>query len=258
MSSDSESVEFIQTPAIRSVTAIRFTNVTKTYHLYTSEQARLLSVFWSRVPSETVTANDNLSFEINRGESVALIGRNGAGKSTALRIMTGVTIPDSGTVEVYGRVSALLDLSAGFDAQLTGRDNLRLRARLWGLNQSEIDARMDDIVEFAELDQYIDQPLRTYSAGMRSRLGFAFASSLDPDILILDEVLAVGDREFHTKSLARMREILARRNITLLFVTHSLASAKEFCERGIVFDHGSIWFDGPVSDAIAFYQGMTT
>ena len=253
----SESVEFIQTPAIRSVTAIRFTNVTKTYQLYKSEQSRLLSVFWPWVPSETVTANKNLSFEIDRGESVALIGRNGAGKSTALRIITGVTIPDSGTVEVYGRVSALLDLSAGFDSQLTGRDNLKLRARLWGLSQAEVNERMDEIVDFAELNQYIDQPLRTYSAGMRSRLGFSFASSLDPDILILDEVLAVGDREFHAKSLSRMKEILAKRNITLLFVTHSLASAKEFCERGIVFDRGSIWYDGPVDKAISFYQGMT-
>jgi len=253
----SETVEFIQTPAVRSVTAIRFTNVTKTYQLYTSEQARLLSVFWPRVPSVTVTANKNISFEIDRGESVALIGRNGAGKSTTLKIITGVTIPDSGTVEVYGRVSALLDLSAGFDPQLSGRDNLKLRARVWGLSQAEIDARMDEIVDFAELNQYIDQPLRTYSSGMRSRLGFSFASSLDPDILILDEVFAVGDREFHEKSLARMKEILARRNITLLFVTHSLGSAKEFCERGIVYDHGSIWFDGPVAKAISFYQGMT-
>jgi len=254
----SDSVEYIQTPAIRSFTAIRFSNVTKTYRLYKSDQARLLSVFLPRIPSETVTANRSLNFEIQRGESVAFLGRNGAGKTTTLKIITGVTIPDSGTVEVYGRVSALLDLSAGFDPQLTGRDNLRLRGRLWGLTQAEIDARMNDIVEFAELNQYIDQPLRTYSSGMRSRLGFSFASSLDPDILILDEVLAVGDLEFHKKSLARMKEILAKHNLTLLFVTHSLPAAKEFCERGIVFDHGSIWFDGPVSDAIDFYQGMTT
>jgi len=253
----SESVEFIHTPATRSLTAIKFTNVTKTYRLYKSDQARLLSVFWPRVHSETVTANNNVSFKIQRGESVALIGRNGAGKSTTLKIITGVTIPDSGTVEVYGRVSALLDLSAGFDAQLTGRDNLRLRARLWGLTPAEIEDRMDDIVEFAELDQYIDQPLRTYSSGMRSRLGFSFASSLDPDILILDEVLAVGDREFHVKSLERMKEILAKHNITLLFVTHSIDSARQFCERGIVMQHGAIWFDGPIENAIAFYQGMT-
>ena len=253
----SDSAEYIQTPASRSLTAIKFTDVTKTYHLYKSDQARLLSVFWPRVSSETVTANDDLNFEIQRGESVALLGRNGAGKSTALKIITGVTIPDSGKVEVYGRVSALLDLSAGFDPQLTGRDNLRLRARLWGLTPAEIDAQMDDIVEFAELNRYIDQPLRTYSSGMRSRLGFSFASSLDPDILILDEVLAVGDREFHAKSLARMKEILAKQNLTLLFVTHSLPSAKEFCKRGIVFNRGSIWFDGPIDDAISYYQKMT-
>jgi len=253
----SDSATYLATPATRSFTAIKFTNVTKTYQLYKSDQARLLSVFWPKVPAQTVLANDDISFEIQRGESVALIGRNGAGKSTTLKIITGVTVPDSGTVEVYGRVSALLDLSAGFDPQLTGRDNLKLRARLWGLSQSEIDARMSDIIEFAELGQYIDQPLRTYSSGMKSRLGFSFASSLDPDILILDEVLSVGDREFRKKSLAKMKEILAKHNLTLLFVTHSLSSAKQFCERGIVMQHGSIWFDGPIKDAISFYDGMT-
>lgn len=253
----SDTVEFIKTPATRSVVAIKFTHVTKTYQLYSSEQARLLSVLWPGVPSKTVTANNNLSFEIERGESVALLGRNGAGKSTTLKIITGVTVPDSGTVEVYGRVSALLDLSAGFDPQLTGRENLEIRARLWGMSQAEINAQMDDIVEFSELDQYIDQPLRTYSTGMKSRLGFSFASSLDPDILILDEVLSVGDREFRKKSLARMKEILGRSNLTLLFVTHSLTSAKQFCKRGIVYDHGTIWFDGPINDAISFYQGIT-
>jgi len=253
----SESVEYIVTPATRSVVAIKFTDVTKTYRLYKSDQARLLSVFLPWIKAKVVTANNDLSFEIRRGESVALLGRNGAGKSTALKIITGVTIPDSGKVEVYGRVSALLDLSAGFDAQLTGRDNLRLRARLWGMTPSEIEEKMDEIVEFAELNQYIDQPLRTYSAGMKARLGFSFASSLDPDILILDEVMAVGDREFHAKSLKKMKEILAMRNITLLFVTHSLPSAKEFCQRGIVFDHGAVQYDGSINDAITFYEGMT-
>jgi len=225
--------------------------------LYSSEQKRLLSAFLPKVSFKTVKANNDLSFMVRRGESVALIGRNGAGKSTALKIITGVTAPESGLVEIHGRVSALLDLSAGFDAQLTGRQNLRLRGRLWGLSQTEIDQRMDDIVEFAELGPYIDQPLRTYSSGMRARLGFAFASSLDPDILILDEVLSVGDRAFHKKSLARMREILVKHNLTLLFVTHSLGSAKQFCDRGLVIEQGSLMYDGPIDDAIAFYENMT-
>jgi len=225
--------------------------------LYKSEQKRLLSAFTRRVSFKTVTANNDLSFNIQRGESVALIGRNGAGKSTALKIITGVTTPTAGLVEIHGRVSALLDLSSGFDVQLTGRQNLHLRARLWGLTQAEIDGKIDDIVEFAELGSYIDQPLRTYSTGMRSRLGFAFASSLDPDILILDEVLSVGDRSFHKKSLDKMKVILAKRNLTLLFVTHSLSSAKQFCERGIVLEHGSRMFDGPIDKAVTFYENMT-
>ncbi|MDR0784156.1 MAG: ABC transporter ATP-binding protein [Propionibacteriaceae bacterium] len=254
MSSD---ISVIQTTASRSFVAVRFRDVTKTFRLYQSNKQRLRAAFSRRVAYKTVTAVNDLSFTINRGESVALIGRNGAGKTTALKIITGVTTPDSGLVEIHGRVSALLGLSAGFDSRLTGRENLQLRGRLWGLSSTEINEKMDAIVEFAELGSYIDQPIRTYSSGMRARLGFAFASSLDPDILILDEVLSVGDRSFHRKSLAKMKEILAKHNLTLLFVTHSFSSAKQFCERGIVIDAGTLLFDGPIEEAIAFYEEMT-
>jgi teichoic acid transport system ATP-binding protein len=185
---------------------------------------------------------------------VALLGANGAGKSTALKIIAGVTRPDRGIVEVNGRVSALLDLSAGFDPNLTGRENLKLRAQVWGIAASRLETLLPSIIEFAELGTFIDQPIKTYSSGMRARLGFAFASSLRPDILILDEVLSVGDRHFSQKSLERTKDIMSRIHTTVLFVTHSLGSAQKFCQRGIVINHGHADFDGPIDEAIAFYK----
>jgi len=237
--------------------AVRFSHVTKTYRLYKNDRTRLLAALWPKTRAETIQANSDLSFTIQRGESVAFLGANGAGKSTALKIATGVCTPTSGTVEVHGRISALLDLSAGFDPQLTGIENLILRGRLWGLSSSEISALLPEITEFAEIGQFVDQPMRTYSTGMRTRLGFAFASALRPDILILDEVLAVGDRRFSAKSLQRMQEIMSGDNVTLLFVTHSLSDAAKFCKRAIVIDHGHLTFDGSVDEGVEFYTSST-
>lgn len=253
----SSNVQFIETKAMRSIVAVRFKNVSKTYRLYKNERARLKAAFWPKTKHDVVQANNDLSFVIKRGESVAFLGSNGAGKSTALKIITGVTTPTSGTVEVHGRVSALLDLSAGFDQQLTGRENLILRARLWGLSPSEITDLLPQIADFAEIGKFIDQPMRTYSNGMKARLGFAFASSLKPDILILDEVLSVGDRLFGQKSLARMQEIMTTEGVTLLFVTHSLSAAEKFCKRALVIDHGTLQFDGPIDKGISFYKKNT-
>jgi teichoic acid transport system ATP-binding protein len=247
---------FTQTRASRSLVAVDFQHVTKTYRLYRSPRDHLRSLIWP-VPHQMVHANRDLSFTINHGESVALLGRNGAGKSTALKIITGVTTPNTGEVAVHGRVSALLDIGAGFDDQLTGRANLIMRGRLWGLSQRQIVARLDDIIDFADIGPYIDQPMRTYSSGMRARLGFSFSASLNPDILILDEVMSVGDREFAAKSSARMREIIAREGLTLLFVTHSLETAAQFCHRAIVIDHGSAHFDGPIEAGLDFYRRLS-
>lgn len=253
----SSSAQYIETKATRSLIAVRFRHVTKSYHLYKNERARLGAVFLPHIKCEIINANNDLSFTIRRGESVAFLGSNGAGKSTALKIITGVTTPTTGTVEVHGRVSALLDLSAGFDQTLTGRENLILRGRLWGFSSTEISELLPEVADFAEVGRFIDQPMRTYSAGMKARLGFAFASSLKPDILILDEVLAVGDRRFSQKSLARMQEIISRDNVTLLFVTHSLGDAEKFCQRALVIDHGTLQFDGPVGKGIAYYKKST-
>lgn len=236
---------------------IRFDDVTKTYNLYKNDRGRFLGIFNFKKRGTflgSVNASDHLSFEIKKGEAVAFLGRNGAGKSTALKMVTGVTFPTSGTIEVNGRVSALLELSAGFDAQLTGRENIYLRGQILGMSKSEIAAIEEDVVEFADIGMYIDQPMRTYSSGMKARLGFALAVASQPEILVVDEALSVGDRSFRNKCIERIREIMMDENVTVLFVTHTSATAKEFCSRGIVLDHGTKVYDGDIDAATEYYK----
>lgn len=235
--------------------AIRFEHVTKEYKLYKNDKDRLLAAFVPNVPCKDVRANNDLSFTIRRGEAVAFLGNNGAGKSTALKIITGVCHPTYGKVAVHGRVSALLELSAGFDPQLSGRENIAFRGQLWGLSAEDLAVLEPKIIDFAELGDYIDQPMRTYSSGMKSRLGFAFASSIKPDILVVDEALSVGDRRFAKKCLERVHEIMSDSRVTVLFVTHSSTSAKEFCKRGIVLEKGHNAYEGDIKDAVAFHEG---
>lgn len=237
--------------------AIEFDDVTKTYSLFKNDKQRFLSIFWSKKRRESipkVNANNHLSFKINKGEAVAFLGHNGAGKSTALKMVTGVTYPTTGSITVNGHVSALLELTAGFDASLTGRENIQLRGQALGMSQEEIDRIEPKVVDFADLGVYIDQPVRSYSSGMKSRLGFGFAVSSDPEILVVDEALSVGDKKFKQKCYARVREIMEDENVTVLFVTHASGAAKEFCTRGIVLDHGTKVFDGPIDEAIRFYD----
>ncbi len=239
--------------------AIKFDHVTKRYRLYENEQQRLASIFWARKKRKEITticANDDLSFEIKRGEAVAFLGANGAGKSTALKMVTGVSYPSKGTVTVNGRVSALLELTAGFDSKMTGRENIYLRGQALGFSMDELKAMEQRVVDFADIGVYIDQPVRMYSSGMRARLGFGFAVASNPEILVVDEALSVGDRAFRKKCNARVREIMEDENVTVLFVTHSSKSAREFCTRGIVLEHGKKKFDGPIQEAIAFYDNM--
>lgn len=239
--------------------AVKFENVTKTYKLFKNDKERFFSIFWGKKKRESVTtvnANNNLSFEIKRGEAVAFLGHNGAGKSTALKMVTGVAFPTEGKVTVSGHVSALLELTAGFDNQLTGRENISLRGQALGLTEEEIKELEPKVVEFADLGPYIDQPVRTYSSGMKSRLGFGFAVSSDPEILVVDEALSVGDKKFKEKCYARVREIMEDDTVTVLFVTHASNAAKEFCTRGIVLDHGTKVFDGDIVEAIKYYEDI--
>lgn len=233
---------------------VRFQNVTKMYKLYKSDRARFRGLFDKRVKYKENKAVNNLSFEVRKGESLALLGRNGAGKSTILKMITGVTFPTEGEIEVKGKVCALLELGAGFDLESSGRDNIRFKCSLMGMTDEEIDAVQDDIIEFADVGDYIDQPLRSYSSGMKARLGFAINANAQPDILIVDEALSVGDKSFQQKCKKKVAEIMADEDVTLLFVTHSLTTARDFCSRGIVLEKGKKLFEGDIDEAIEFYD----
>ena len=197
-----------------------------------------------------------MTFDIKRGESVAIFGKNGAGKSTILKMITGVAFQTTGEIEVNGRVSALLELTAGFDPEFTGRENIYLKGQILGLNDSEIKKIENKIVNFAELEEYIDQPVRTYSSGMKARLGFSINVNIEPEILIVDEALSVGDEQFKNKCITKINKLIKKENVTLLFVTHSTATATEFCKRGLIMKKGKLIFDGDIKDAEAKYKDM--
>ncbi|MBR5977133.1 MAG: ABC transporter ATP-binding protein [Clostridia bacterium] len=235
---------------------IEFKNVTKKYKLYSGNRQRLAAIFSSRVKVKTKEAVKGVSFTVDRGESVALLGKNGAGKSTILKMITEVCFPTEGEIIVNGRVSALLELTAGFDPELTGRENIYLRGTTMGLDKEEIKALEPGIIEFADIGEYVDQPVRAYSSGMKSRLGFAINANIKPEILIVDEALSVGDATFRKKCLDKVNQLIEDENVTLLLVTHSTTMAEQFCKRGMVLDGGKIIFDGDVKDAISKYDDI--
>lgn len=236
---------------------IKFKNVTKRYKLYKNDKKRFMAVFSKKVSYKPKLAVNNVSFQVKRGEAVAIFGKNGAGKSTILKMITGVTYPSEGEISVDGRVSALLELTSGFDPEMTGRENIYLKGQLCGLRNSEIKEIEQTIVDFAEIDEYIDQPVRSYSSGMKARLGFAVNVNISPEILIVDEALSVGDRAFREKCLAKVNELIENDNVTLLFVTHSTGTARQFCKRGIVMVKGKMVFDGDIDEAIDKYEGRS-
>lgn len=233
---------------------IKFDHATKMYKLFKNDKKRLLYTFCKKIKYKEKKAVNNVSFEIRRGESVALFGRNGAGKSTILKMITGVCFATKGQVIVKGRVSALLELTSGFDPEFTGRENIYLKGQLLGLKDKEIQELEQEIIDFAEIEEYIDQPVRTYSSGMKARLGFSINVNIRPEILIIDEALSVGDEEFKRKCVKKVNEIVSNENVTLLFVTHATGVAKEFCQRGMVMEKGAVTFDGDINEAISVYN----
>ena len=233
---------------------INFNKVTKTYKLYKDDKKRLLGLIFKNIKCKENKAVNNVSFVVKKGESVALFGKNGAGKSTILKLITEVTYPTEGTIEVNGRVSALLELTSGFDPEFTGRENIYLKGQILGLANDEIKKLEPKIIEFAELDDYIDQPVRTYSSGMKARLGFSINVNIEPEILIVDEALSVGDEEFRRKCIKKINELLEQDNVTLLFVTHATRTAKDFCKRGMVMQKGKVVFDGDIETAMNVYN----
>ena len=232
---------------------ITFKNVSKTYILYKNDQARFKALFIKPKNPKTNKALNNVSFEINRGESVGIVGDNGAGKSTLLKMITGVAFPDEGEIIVNGKVAALLELTAGFSMEMTGRENIYLKGYILGLEDDYIKTIEDNIIEFAELGDYIDQPVRTYSSGMKMRLGFAINVNIEPDVLVVDEALAVGDASFKKKCKNKIKEIIAA-GTTVLYVSHSAASVKEICPRSIFLKKGTIIFDGPTEETLKVYE----
>ena len=224
--------------------AIELTDVSKIYRRYSGKQFSTLksallqrSIVRDLRPSEVFPALSDVSFSVPKGCTYGVIGRNGSGKSTALKLVAGITKPTSGTVRVVGRISALIELGAGFHPEISGRENVYINGIMLGLTRKEVQARFDDIVDFAELREFIDAPVKTYSSGMYMRLGFAVAIHVDPDVLLVDEVLAVGDEGFTHKCLDKFAE-LRRRGKTILLVTHSLGLVERFCDEALWLDAG--------------------
>ncbi len=228
-----------------SENAIEVKDIKKSFKVYfdKSNQLKERVLFWNRNRYERRSVLKGISFNVKKGEAIGLIGHNGCGKSTTLKLLTKIMYPDSGTIEMLGRVSALIELGAGFHPDMSGRENIYTNAAIFGLNKKEIDKKIDDIIAFSELEEFIDNPVRTYSSGMYMRLAFAVAINVDADILLIDEILAVGDAAFQEKCFNRLKEIKAE-GTTIVIVSHSLGQIEQICERSIWIDAGLIRAEG--------------
>jgi len=234
--------------------AIKVENLTKIYHLYEKPQDRLKEALnpFKKSYHDDFYALNNVNFIVNKGDRVGVLGKNGAGKSTLLKIITGVLNPSSGTVVVDGTIGSLLELGAGFNPELTGLENIYLNGTLTGLSKEQVDLRVQDIIEFADIGEFIKQPVKKYSSGMFARLAFAVTINIDPDILIVDEALAVGDISFQSKCIARMKA-MTDRGVTLLFVSHDTYSVQSLCDKAILIDDGKITQYGDVEHVTSAY-----
>lgn len=207
----------------------------------------------AQAQEDYVWALRDINFEVAEGEVLGIIGKNGAGKSTLLKILSRVTSPTTGVIKTRGRIASLLEVGTGFHPELTGRENIYLNGTILGMSRSEIKSKEEEIVAFSGCEMYIDTPVKRYSSGMRVRLAFAVAAHLEPDILVVDEVLAVGDAEFQKKAVGKMQDISTGEGRTVLFVSHNMAAVKSLCTRGIVLEHGTVVFDGATDEAVDYY-----
>jgi lipopolysaccharide transport system ATP-binding protein len=259
--------------------AIKFENVSKQYRLglvSTRTLSHDLNRWWqtsvlrkedpylkigetndraSKGESEYVWALQNISFEVKRGEVLGIIGKNGAGKSTLLKILSRVTTPTTGAIKAKGRIASLLEVGTGFHPELTGRENIYMNGSIMGMTKKEINRKLDEIVEFAGVARYLDTPVKRYSSGMTVRLGFSIAAHLDPEILVVDEVLAVGDAEFQKKAIGKMQDVSSGEGRTVLFVSHNMASIKALCKTGVLLKNGSIAYSGNIEKTVNHYMG---
>lgn len=253
--------------------AIRVENVSKEYRLGAiggatlkgEIQSKLAKLFHKEDPNlkigqkahdknERFLALNDLSFDIKKGETVGIIGRNGAGKSTILKLICRVTAPSKGSIYLNGRITSMLEVGTGFHPELTGRENVYLNGAILGMSKAEIERKFDEIAEFSEVGQFIDTPVKRYSSGMKVKLAFAVASHLDSEIMIMDEVLAVGDVAFQNKCIDRMKKVAEEEGRTILYVSHNMQTVKSLCNRCIVLSHGQLAFEGDTDEAIAVYM----
>jgi len=238
--------------------AIEVNNLTKTYKLYEDNKKRIIEGLFpfAKVQHKDFNALEDVSFQIRKGEIVGIIGKNGSGKSTLLKIITGVLTPSQGEVKENGRISALLELGSGFNPEYTGIENIYLNGTLCGIARSEMKKKVDDIADFADIGDFIYQPVKNYSSGMFVRLAFAVAINVEPDILIVDEALAVGDAAFQAKCMARMNQIM-KSGATVLFVTHDMNTVKQLCQRCIYLENGIKIMEGPAEELADIYLKKT-
>lgn len=234
--------------------AIRLNNVSKEFKLVYDKPFTLKErlVFWNKTKVGKHQVLKNINLDIKKGETVALIGTNGSGKSTLLKLMTKIIYPNSGKIEIDGKLTSLLELGAGFHPDFTGRENIYFNASIFGLTAAEIDKRVADIIEFSELGDFIDSPVRTYSSGMYMRLAFSVAINVDAEILLIDEILAVGDQHFQEKCFAKLQELKASGK-TIVIVSHALSSIKDLCNRAVWIYEGEVKMDGESSKVIKEY-----
>ena len=207
----------------------------------------------TKANSEYVWALRDIDFKVEQGDVVGIIGKNGAGKSTLLKLLSKVTTPTTGTIRARGRIASLLEVGTGFHGEMTGRENIYMNGAILGMTKSEIDRKLDEIVDFSGCEKYIDTPVKRYSSGMTVRLGFAVAAFLDPEILVVDEVLAVGDAEFQKKAIGKMKDISNGQGRTVLFVSHNMASIRSLCTSGVLLDKGNVIFRGTADDTVDCY-----
>lgn len=259
-----------------SETAIRIEHVSKEYRLGAIGGGTLrgdLQSWWARARGredpnskigsdtgahigERFLALDDVSFEVKKGEALGIIGHNGAGKSTLLKLLSRVTAPTSGTISYNGRIASMLEVGTGFHPELTGRENVYMNGAILGMTKAEIDRKFDQIVSFAEMEKFIDTPVKRYSSGMYVKLAFAVAAHLDSEIMVMDEVLAVGDMKFQQKCLGKMGDAANSEGRTVLYVSHNMNTIRQLCTRCIVLDHGKLIFDGDVEQAIGVYEDV--
>lgn len=240
--------------------AIKVDHVYKSFNIYYDRantlKERMLFFARNKRREKREVLND-INLDIRKGETVALIGVNGSGKSTLLKLMTQIIFPNKGTIETNGKLTSLLELGAGFHPDFSGRENIYFNSSIFGLTKKEIDARLDQIIEFSELKDFIDNPVRTYSSGMYMRLAFSVAINVDADILLIDEILSVGDQHFQEKCFNKMRE-LKKEGKTMVFVTHSMEAVKNLCDRAVWLYNGKVRMDGNTEEVVNEYLRVTT